>query len=1150
VSARHLTQLERSQNAPSTRLTSATAPPSVLADPEMTLFRWATLLLAATAMIIPIVLGATSFAGGVRSVAVACGNRATFWAVMYSLATLLSVVFIITGMSFVWFESVEFADGEFTGETSHCHCAVSLAFNAAYRACANHGWVIGPTRSFTTGAMVCYATGCLTMITAPSRTAQLESDSFLWLGLRPFTRAMVLSCIAMSESVWPVIVVTAAGLPPSGGRTIGSISVVVAVAIFTVQSLVEASLRQNRLAIAMSRQPAPWYRSWVTSHNVLLVASNLARLYLVLTQENARETTSLGTRTISYCILLVAIMTPVMAMTLTESARIQTMRDAASRLESTSEYLRSFVGHVSHETRVPLQAAVLAIEEISEDTRFVGHTLKGVDGTLQTWADNLNRLVPKTSSLPEPSCTLDPEKWAKPVRRVHSDVQEAMGRQLPLLESLGILNVSLRAAEEVLSQALQLHHAEQLGHEALRGAWAPLHSIEAKLRSVFGSSTVPPPVFSMDRNSKRVCAFVDSLAIHRVLSNFVSNAIKFHPRAEGESEPSVYGAKVRPRKVSFSQELETKTRRESSSVPIVVRFFLGSLRVVRGEALHASELLWPGGTQASRGGMEAFIEPMTAQSSTMSENPSHVGSSPSQRILRRDVSGAIQLADATPAAPASFLRRHSLILHEDSDATSLGMEPEDAPVAAPGVQITGEVLKKLLVIEVEDRGPGIPAVDRKNLFMPFVQISAGESRKGVGTGVGLAMCRSLARAMGGCVGYREPEDAKTGSVFFLALPVACSSMCAVHCTPTEDVSASDHSQQLATDSDRDLSRPVAGPDKVESGFHPSTSFKQPRGSRLSEISMPSGVRVSHNDEDERMVGGGWRHAFHGGSVRHSVSRAGSDGQDASPVTAVIEQAVPAFVAERSSENDSKSIVADGSNPDVTSAALESRQLTAPAPPVDRTEIDPEESTEVDPSPAAPKRLRAGRRDSAAREARRQARAQKRQAKTETAPSMLPDTTVLLVEDVDSTRIMMARSLSRLGAKVLEAVDGAHALTVLREFATAYRSSGKPVNPACPSGIALVLLDKDMPVTGFQFLESLAPLKDSADEVERAMARIRVVGCTAHGVPSTIQGFLDRGAVDVMLKPAGSADFYKQLLEASKLAKTLPPKVLGSSLPAS
>lgn len=68
--------------------------------------------------------------------------------------------------------------------------------------------------------------------------------------------------------------------------------------------------------------------------------------------------------------------------------------------------------------------------------------------------------------------------------------------------------------------------------------------------------------------------------------------------------------------------------------------------------------------------------------------------------------------------------------------------------------------------EVRDRGAGIPEHERPRLFQAFEQLSPS-GRRG-GTGLGLALSRQLAQAMGGEVGYRPREGG--GSVFWLRLP--------------------------------------------------------------------------------------------------------------------------------------------------------------------------------------------------------------------------------------------------------------------------------------------------------------------------------------------------------------------------------------------
>jgi len=74
----------------------------------------------------------------------------------------------------------------------------------------------------------------------------------------------------------------------------------------------------------------------------------------------------------------------------------------------------------------------------------------------------------------------------------------------------------------------------------------------------------------------------------------------------------------------------------------------------------------------------------------------------------------------------------------------------------------------LLRIQVTDTGPGIPADKRELLFVPFERLGA-EDTEIEGTGVGLALSRGLAKAMGGRL---EVDTAQgRGSTFWVEFPV-------------------------------------------------------------------------------------------------------------------------------------------------------------------------------------------------------------------------------------------------------------------------------------------------------------------------------------------------------------------------------------------
>lgn len=53
------------------------------------------------------------------------------------------------------------------------------------------------------------------------------------------------------------------------------------------------------------------------------------------------------------------------------------------------------------------------------------------------------------------------------------------------------------------------------------------------------------------------------------------------------------------------------------------------------------------------------------------------------------------------------------------------------------------------------KGSGISEEDRKQLFVPYVQLRPGELKAGRGAGVGLAICKEIVDRHGGEVGCRS-----------------------------------------------------------------------------------------------------------------------------------------------------------------------------------------------------------------------------------------------------------------------------------------------------------------------------------------------------------------------------------------------------------
>ena len=77
-------------------------------------------------------------------------------------------------------------------------------------------------------------------------------------------------------------------------------------------------------------------------------------------------------------------------------------------------------------------------------------------------------------------------------------------------------------------------------------------------------------------------------------------------------------------------------------------------------------------------------------------------------------------------------------------------------------------LGETVAIRVKDTGTGIPVERLESVFSPFTQLGRALNSPDTGVGLGLAISRELARAMGGEVSVESTVN--VGSTFTLALP--------------------------------------------------------------------------------------------------------------------------------------------------------------------------------------------------------------------------------------------------------------------------------------------------------------------------------------------------------------------------------------------
>ncbi len=105
-----------------------------------------------------------------------------------------------------------------------------------------------------------------------------------------------------------------------------------------------------------------------------------------------------------------------------------------------------------------------------------------------------------------------------------------------------------------------------------------------------------------------------------------------------------------------------------------------------------------------------------------------------------------------------------------------------APGAPVEINVTAAPLADggmTVLIEVADGGPGVPADEQEVIFKRFIRGSRAQAERVPGTGIGLAMCRAMARLLGGSVGVESPSEIARerrwpgpGATFFVRVPLA------------------------------------------------------------------------------------------------------------------------------------------------------------------------------------------------------------------------------------------------------------------------------------------------------------------------------------------------------------------------------------------
>jgi signal transduction histidine kinase len=137
--------------------------------------------------------------------------------------------------------------------------------------------------------------------------------------------------------------------------------------------------------------------------------------------------------------------------------------------------------------------------------------------------------------------------------------------------------------------------------------------------------------------------------------------------------------------------------------------------------------------------------------------------------LQHDLSGET-LADA----PELFLDGPTVALPVViTDDEEIALDPARGACQPARALLEAAELRPYLVLTVSDQGIGVPAQERPRLFGRFSRLDGARLSQARGAGLGLYICRQVARAMGGDVWLQESKPGH-GSVFAVALPaIAC-----------------------------------------------------------------------------------------------------------------------------------------------------------------------------------------------------------------------------------------------------------------------------------------------------------------------------------------------------------------------------------------
>lgn len=131
-------------------------------------------------------------------------------------------------------------------------------------------------------------------------------------------------------------------------------------------------------------------------------------------------------------------------------------------------------------------------------------------------------------------------------------------------------------------------------------------------------------------------------------------------------------------------------------------------------------------------------------------------------LERRNQALVTHIPDRLPRVNIDPVRVTQVLVNLLSNASKYG--PTDEPIELDIETQTEDLMK----VSVSDRGSGIPAEDKHNLFHRFVRLDDRDNTQ-YGVGLGLAVVKTIVESHGGTVGVDERPGG--GSIFWFTVPL-------------------------------------------------------------------------------------------------------------------------------------------------------------------------------------------------------------------------------------------------------------------------------------------------------------------------------------------------------------------------------------------